>query len=348
MPGRDDSAGRGADDHGVFDFNDISKWDHRTGHFPLTDSALRQMSFPSYPSPRPRYYYAAALILYMRTSRTAMEDEVFQKIKQLWEEEWFSEALCYEVLAKGPPSKGALAYTDAEANWCKVRMQELDKAITDASHRERLGLPTKGGKRRAANVEKEKMDLLEVTKQSSNHQREDAGSGGRPAIPRRSAPKDDDSLEVTAPQKRRRTGKGQRDGHTPRAIKSHGACAEEGVPKSDEEGGIPTESAKSTPARGAAKRNKDGVLVSAVDGRRLASLNSLRKMYPSNYRCGSNIRTWNGQKLDLGQAFKVAAWTHYGPRLPTEKSGTSKHARLCFARQHITRCRWMAPTRPSA
>ena len=102
--GDDDSAGRGADDHGVFDFNDISKWDHRTGHFPLTDSALRQMSFPSYPSPRPRYYYAAALILYMRTSRTAMEDEVFQKIKQLWEEEWFSEALCYEVLVKGPPS----------------------------------------------------------------------------------------------------------------------------------------------------------------------------------------------------------------------------------------------------
>jgi hypothetical protein len=85
-----------------------------------------------------------------------------------------------------------------------------------------------------------------------------------------------------------------------------------------------------TPARGAGVRNKDGVLVSLVDGRPLVSNNSLRRTYPSTFRCSSNTRRWNGHKLDLGQAFKLASWTHYGPRLPTEKSGDFETRKALF------------------
>lgn len=108
--------GGGAQDtDDISDLNQIVKWDHRSGHFPLTDVALQQMSFREHPHPRPRYYFAAGLVLYMRAFRTSIEKEVFKTISDWWEDAW---------LARGPARKGAFAYTDEEANWCSVRMQQ--------------------------------------------------------------------------------------------------------------------------------------------------------------------------------------------------------------------------------
>jgi hypothetical protein len=117
------------------------------------------MAFPAHP--KPKYYYAAALILFLRASRTESEETVLQALSQMWTV-WFGEDLTFEVLRKGPPRKGPLMYTDEEINWCEVRLAVLDKDIKDPEDRDRLGLPplNRRGANRDIAREQERMDLL--------------------------------------------------------------------------------------------------------------------------------------------------------------------------------------------
>jgi hypothetical protein len=99
---------------------------------------------------RPKYYYAAGLILFMRASRTPKEEEVFQHLVQSWED-WFGTDLNYVALKSGPPTKGSYAYSSDEQNWCAVRLAALDKEIKDDGIRTRLGLgPRETRKKKAA------------------------------------------------------------------------------------------------------------------------------------------------------------------------------------------------------
>jgi hypothetical protein len=86
----------------------ITKWRHLSRNFPLTDSDHWQMSFTE--KPRPKYYNAAALILFLRASREWMKETVFQKLSKRWPE-WFDGELTYATLTKGV---GSLMYTAEE------------------------------------------------------------------------------------------------------------------------------------------------------------------------------------------------------------------------------------------
>jgi hypothetical protein len=145
---------------------DIKNWDHRSGQFPLTESAMAEMDFfRDFP---PRYYWAAALLLFMRVPRTPKEDEVFQRLSEVWPDWHGGRDLNYAFLQEGPPKKGRNSYTEAEINWCEVRMKELDKGITNEDARAQLGLPNKTSSRerrqREQQVEKE---ISEATLEST-------------------------------------------------------------------------------------------------------------------------------------------------------------------------------------
>ena len=98
------------------------------------------MAFPHFP--RPKYYHAAGIILFLRASRTPKEEEVFQSLCNRWQE-WFGTDLDYESLMLGPPKKGPCAYNAEETNWCNVRLEFLEMDIKDVAVRARLGLPIK-------------------------------------------------------------------------------------------------------------------------------------------------------------------------------------------------------------
>ena len=116
------------------DFSNIADWDHRSGNFPLTDEALQQMQFVE--APRPKHYYAAALLLFMRPNRTNREEIVFQNLMEMWPL-WFDRVLNYDEISKKPP----ISYSRAEVNWCQVRLEILLKDIKNPDDRKKLGLP---------------------------------------------------------------------------------------------------------------------------------------------------------------------------------------------------------------
>ncbi len=69
---------------------------------------------------------------------------------------------------------------------------------------------------------------------------------------------------------------------------------------------------------------------SKADGRTLVCNNRLREVYKSTYHNPGNTRLWCGQSLDLGQAFKLAVWTHYGSQMPVEKRWYLPQRRALF------------------
>ncbi len=100
---------------------------------------------------KPRHYFAAAIILYMRESSTLEEEAAFQRLDSALQNRYDGAHISYEVLASGPPTAPAhYAYTAAERNWCKTKLDYLDKQIKDTEAGNRLGLPIKirkiGGK----------------------------------------------------------------------------------------------------------------------------------------------------------------------------------------------------------
>ena len=84
------------------DFSDIANWDYRRGYFPLTDAALPQMLFPE-DLARPRHYFAAGILLYMRDLRTPEEEAAFQRLNSAWQGWFLGEGITYDALSKGPP-----------------------------------------------------------------------------------------------------------------------------------------------------------------------------------------------------------------------------------------------------
>ena len=345
---------------------DIARWDHRSGHFPLTDSALRRMKFTA---ERPKYFYAAGLILFMRAPRTALEEEVFQTLSAKWIQ-WFDDALTYVYFKnKGPPVLGPLAYTEAEANWCSVRMEQMDKAIKEASDRERLGLPQLGNRpapqrQRRQNAEAEQRALLsdDISDRTSpppaqQHQRRQNAEAEKrallsddisdrtspaPAQQRQRRPNveaekralsSDDISDRTSPapaeiaRKRRRRHVDDSVRTVPPA-RRRSTVVDVATFIDGEEGD--TGSVTHHSGRGTGVRTKEGVIVSKQDGRPLVGNNSLRSKYPNNYRCPKNTNLWQGNKLDLGQAFKLACWVHYGLSMPFEKSGDFENRKALF------------------
>ena len=93
-------------------------------------------------------------------------------------------------------------------------------------------------------------------------------------------------------------------------------------------GGTPTKEGGS-PCHGAGVF-KAGRMVSVTNGRPLVKGVGLRKTYVNTYRHSQNTRLWRGQKLDLGQAFKLACFVHYGPRMPYEQSGDFETRKALF------------------
>ena len=75
---------------------------------------------------------------------------------------------------------------------------------------------------------------------------------------------------------------------------------------------------------------KGGRVVSVNNGRPLTRGNGLRRTFPNNYRNPANTNRWRGHKLDLGQAFKLACFVHYGPRMPYDKSGDFETRKALF------------------
>jgi len=335
------------------DLSDIKRWDHRSGQFPLIDSALEQMTFPSHP--RPRYYFAAALILFMRASRTEKEEKVFRELFERWPE-WFGEELDYGTLNKGPPRKGPFAYTEAEINWCEVRLQVLDKDISDAADRVRLGLPKKhgNGKGPARNQLELRNERL-LSEKSTFF--DDAASGEGPRLSQAVRPQacaaaaasqrpSPEQPNTTSPRPAATTA-GRRyfsaststareptdsDSELPAAKKQrrrsevHEKHARRKLSGGDAGSELPVE--PSIPKRGMLDIN--GRIVSKKDSRPLVAGNRLRDKYKSNYRCTSNTRRWAGAELDMGQAFKLAVWTHHGPHLPVEKNGNLDGRKALF------------------
>jgi len=288
---------------------------------------------------RPKYFYAAGLILFMRAPRTALEEEIFQTLSAKWIQ-WFDDALTYVYFKnKGPPVLGPLAYTEAEANWCSVRMEQMDKAIKEASDRERLGLPQLGNRpapqrQRRQNAEAEQRALLsdDISDRTSPAPAQQRQRRPNVEAEKRALSSDDISdrtspapAEIARKLRRRHVDDSVR---TVPPARRRSTVVDVATFLDGEEGD--TGSVTHHSGRGTGVRTKEGVLVSAQDGRPLVGNNSLRSKYPNNYRCPKNTNLWQGNKLDLGQAFKLACWVHYGLSMPFEKSGDFENRKALF------------------
>jgi|GEM_PF-5673281 len=305
---------------------DIKNWDHRSGQFPLTESAMAEMDF-SRDLP-PRYYWAAALLLFMRVPRTPKEDEVFQRLSEVWPDWHGGRDLNYAFLQEGPPKKGRNSYTEAEVNWCEVRMKELDKGITNEDARAQLGLPNKTSSRerrqRELQVEKEQSDLLSgrASKRKADDGSDSPSVAATPAVApgkRGKGDHGDDGITSAEGAPRSARSRVHRPASASKSAAASRTLASDVAPTTPD----------SVPKRG--KLDADGRIISAKDGRPLVANNLLRNKYKSNYRNPSNTRRWAGSfELDLGQAFKLAVWTHYGPAFPTERNGNFEQREALF------------------
>ena len=96
-------AGGGAGSATNLDFSDIVNWDYRSGFFPLTDEALRQLVFPE-DLAKPKHYYALAVLLYVREARTQEEENAFQRLNSAWLGWYDGKPISYEAFRNGPPT----------------------------------------------------------------------------------------------------------------------------------------------------------------------------------------------------------------------------------------------------
>jgi len=322
---------------------EITRWDHRSGEFPLNDNGLRHMAFPAHP--KPKYFYAAALILFLRASRTESEETVLQALSQMWTV-WFCEDLTFEVLRKGPPRKGPLMYTDEEINWCEVRLAVLDKDIKDPDDRDRLGLPplNRRGANRDIAREQERMDLLGAAATGNVARSRPAPAKAATAAPAK-AQADAPAKAATAAPVKAAPAKAVAPAKAATAAPVKAAPAKAAAAKASRkrkaaqldandthsEGGEVASSGGTPTKEGhGAGVLKGGRVVSVNNGRPLTRGNGLRRTFPNNYRNPDNQSRWRGFKLDLGQAFKLACFVHYGPRMPYEKSGDFETRKALF------------------
>ena len=222
-------------------------------------------------------------------------------------------------------------------------MKELDKAITDDSARARLGLPqqknvrNRTGAAAALLIEQQSLLTTEpdsevlVSQMPSQKRRRSrdrgsvsaAAAAGTQAGSQEAQDTNDMSPGLQSISKSRASSsRARRASGGPKRL-CYEATGSAGGMDSPEDG-------PDTPLPKHGKHGKDGRIVSSRDGRPLTCTNSLRRKFPSNYRCALNTRLWYGHALDLGQAFKLAIWTFYGPRMPTEKSGDLETRKALF------------------
>jgi len=296
-------AGGGSGSAENIDFSDILNWDYRTGVFPLTDEALQQWLF-SLDAGRPKYFFAAAILLYMRHPRTPEEEAAFQRLDSAWQEWYSGEHITYEVLFKGPPTAPKrIAYSPDEINWCKTKLSFLEGQIKDAVARERLGLPPlkKGKAAQPNDARKSEAEALlsnanvsaRTSAESSSSRISNAQQTDK-ALTDNSANKDP-KANVILTGRRAATSSGPDDEHAPAAKRrkkradSHGSTDE--IRRTDE--GSQVADARTV--------LKDGKLVSTKDGRAAAEGNHLKTQFPNNYRNHKNDRKFCGRALTLGE-----------------------------------------------
>jgi hypothetical protein len=86
--------------------------------------------------------FAMAILLLVRAARTLKEEEAFQKLKRLWEDEWFDNTtLDYATLNGDPTATGRCKYSKEQKEWCETRLQFLTHAITEPGDKARVGIP---------------------------------------------------------------------------------------------------------------------------------------------------------------------------------------------------------------
>jgi hypothetical protein len=322
------------------DFSDICNWDYRSGYFPLTDKDLKQMLFPE-DLVKPKHYFAAAILLYMREERTEEEEAAFQRLDSAWQHWYDGAKISYEVLAKGPPTAPPRnAYNAAEVNWCKTKMDYLDKQVTDKDARNRLGLPMKvkrlSGNETAGDARRnEAQALLHSSSSSSRGKASSPGSQSlqhstekvvKESPPVINSAKLDSSKVITSTEEATTPPSASRRRRRNSPQRLSGASA-----NSDGQDEVRT------------CINKEGIEVSKKDGRAAANGNALKTMFPNNYRNPQNKNKFGGVALKLGEehallstgmisanlrltlpsgeAYKIACLALYGPDFPVEKSG---------------------------
>jgi hypothetical protein len=321
------------------------------------------MAFPAHP--KPKYFYAAALILFLRASRTESEETVLQTLSQMWTV-WFCEDLTFEVLRKGAPRKGPLMYTDEEINWCEVRLAVLDKDIKDPDDRDRLGLPplNRRGANRDIAREQERMDLLGAAATGNVARGRPAPAKAATAAPAKAQADAPAKAATAAPAKAQADAPAKAATAAPvkaapakavapakaataapvKAAPAKAAAAKASrkrkaaqLDANDTLGDTPSEGGEVASSGGTPTKEghgagvlKGGRVVSVNNGRPLTRGNGLRRTFPNNYRNPDNQSRWRGFKLDLGQAFKLACFVHYGPRMPYEKSGDFETRKALF------------------
>lgn len=310
---------------GSRDLDIITDWSYSTGSFPLTQIGLQRM-IDGLAGPRPKYYFAMALILFVRTNRTPMEEEAFQKLKERWEGEWFDYPLGYEALQTGAPLVGRCAYSVDQKAWCETRLNFLSQLIKDPKDRTRIGIPNQNRSRGRAQVAisaiGDNVLLGEPDKEARaapSSLDEQGGARAPDSLADVCAAAERLEGRVEPPQSAESSPANDlpqekiRKVVTPRSRKQRrktGAQVHEGAPGTDEQ---------SPGKRG--MTNNDGRVVSVKDGRPLKAGNNLKQNYSNNYRDDLNDRKFCGRLLTLGEAFKLAVVCHYGPKLPADKSG---------------------------
>ena len=296
-------AGGGSGSAENIDFSDILNWDYRTGVFPLTDEALQQWLF-AVDALKPKYFFAAAILLYMRHPRTPEEEAAFQRLDSAWQEWYTGEQITYEVLLKGPPTAPKrIAYSPDEINWCKTKLSFLEGQIKDAVARERLGLPLLKKVKAAQPNDARKLEaeaLLSNTKVSARTPAESSSSRisnaqqTDKALTDNSANKDP-KADVILTGRRAATSSGPDDEHAPAAKRRRRRADSRG---STDEIRRTDEGSQVADARTVLK---DGKLVSTRDGRAAAEGNYLKTQFPNNYRNHKNDRKFCGRALTLGE-----------------------------------------------
>ena len=279
-------AGGGAGSATNLDFSDIVNWDYRSGFFPLTDEALRQLVFPE-DLAKPKHYYALAVLLYVREARTQEEENAFQRLNSAWLGWYDGKPISYEAFRNGPPTAPPrYAYSPEEINWCKTKLTFLDRAIKDVDARERFGLDplTKQKDASAAGkvsrLRQVEADALLGTGGSSKSPAQAGRSPSQAVTPRDSGvilTATPSPGETTAVKKRRRTS------------------TKDATPKESE----------TVDAAGQVEDTrtvlKDGKLVSSKDGRAAAAGNTLKLRFPNTYRNHENDNLFYGKALTLGE-----------------------------------------------
>ena len=147
------------------------------------------------------------------------------------------------------------------------------------------------------------------------------------AAPAEAAPAEAAPSSAKASRKRKAAYSDANDTYSGHRTSQEGAAGQVQVESS---GGTPTKECGSPAAGHGVGVLKAGRVVSVNNGRLLVRGVGLRRVFANNYRNPENTTRWRGHKLDLGQAFKLACFVHYGPRMPYDKSGDFETRKALF------------------